>query len=112
MSSYLIQLKDMPSALGVSKSSFDRLFRHEFAPIQKGRCVFFSRIEIEQWIANNKQRYECPNRSIQGDTIWEKQKPSVGFVEGTAFGTLTSKSSEGAFARLLEQRKKEKLKRI
>ena len=106
--SVLVQLKDMPDYLSMSKSTFDRWVRHEIPELRLGRCVLFSKIEIQRWIANTEQRYECPNLSTKGDMIWDKKERSGAFTSVRASGISTSKSTDGGFAKVLAQRKKQK----
>ena len=108
--SVLVQLKDMPDYLSISKSTFDRWVRPNIPELRLGRCVMFSKIEIQQWIANTKHCYECPDLSTKGDMIWDKKERPAAFTSVKVSGISTSKSTDGEFAKVLAQRKKQRQK--
>jgi hypothetical protein len=70
----------------------------------------FSKIVIQQWIANTEHCYECPDLSTKGDMIWDKKERPAAFTSVKVSGISTSKSTDGEFAKVLAQRKKQRQK--
>ena len=106
----LVQLKDVPAYLSMSERTFHRWVRRELQEIRVGRGVWFSKIEIERWIANTERCYECPDLSTQGDKIWHDKKASEVFAYATGSGISTNNSLAGEFAKVLEQRTRQRQK--
>lgn len=98
----LIRLRDAPLYLGMDRNRFGVEVRPYLTEIPIGsHGIAFDRLELDAWAEQYKNRNGRPGQPI-GDQLWDDntRRDSSSAAE---FGTSTNASTEGAFARALEQ---------
>jgi predicted DNA-binding transcriptional regulator AlpA len=95
--------------MGMNKNFFNSEVRPNLREYRFGRSVRFDRLDIEDWIEQNIQRYECPGKFF-GEKSWDKRKRQASLRE-VASGTSTKRSTVSAFNAALEQAALKKQKR-
>ena len=93
---------DAAGYLGMSSYTFDRQARPYLTDIPIGKQgVAFDRIELDAWADNHKAVNGRPGR-LQGERPWDVEDRPDSSREG-AYGTSTSGSKGGEFAKALAQ---------
>jgi excisionase family DNA binding protein len=106
----LVSRNAAATLLGISVNTFDRHVVNHIPKLRIGRRVLFRRIDIDAWINNTSGCYERPALFQDGDSKWDKTKPSKDSFNVTAFGTSRNKSVGSEFEKALAQLTNEKRK--
>jgi predicted DNA-binding transcriptional regulator AlpA len=102
--------REAADLLRISINTLDRRVSDQIPKLNIGRRVLFRRIDIEDWIDNTSGCYERPALFQDGDSKWDKTKPSKDSFNVTAFGTSRNKSVGSEFEKALAQLTSEKRK--
>jgi hypothetical protein len=98
----MLRLRDAPTYLGMDRNRFNAEVRPSLTEIPMGeQGIAFDRFELDDWVdeyisAHGRQA------SSKGVNSWQGRKPQVSSND-PAYGTSTNVSTEGAFAKALEQ---------
>ncbi len=98
----LIRLRDAPFYLGMDRNRFNAEVRRHITNIPIGRQgIAFDRLELDAWVEDYVSRNGRPGRT-KGVRPWDAEdRPASS--RGGAYGTSTSGSKGGEFAKALAQ---------
>ncbi|BBB15130.1 uncharacterized protein RVIR1_06310 [Candidatus Rickettsiella viridis] len=97
----LIRLRDAPNYLGMDRHRFNEEVRPYLMVVPIGEIgIAFDRLDLDAWVDDYKQ---CKGRPpLKGRPQWEEKK-CLGSLNVGTFGTLTRKSTDAEFQKVLEQ---------
>jgi hypothetical protein len=96
----IIRFRDAPRYLGMDRNRFNAEVRPHLTEFPIGKQgIGFDRLELDAWVDDYIARNGRPKQS-KGDTSWDANEYPVSSCE-PGFGTSTSGSSGGEFARAL-----------
>jgi predicted DNA-binding transcriptional regulator AlpA len=97
----LIRLRDAPAYLGMDRNRFQSEVRPGLTEVPIGvQGIAFDRIELDAWVDDYIARNGRPAR--KGKNTWDANKYPASSNEAKR-GTSTNASTDGAFAKALEQ---------
>jgi hypothetical protein len=98
----LLRLRDAPLYLGMDRNRFNSEVRPYLTEIPVGKQgVAFDRLELEDWVDQYKSRNGRPGQP-KGGRPWDV-KERQGSLKGPVPGISTKKSTDGVFAKAVEQ---------
>jgi hypothetical protein len=98
----IIRFRDAPFYLGMDRNRFNAEVRPHLTELPIGKQgIGFDRLELDAWVEDYMSRNGRPGR-WKGESVWDANE-SPASSAGPGSGTSTSKSSDGEFARALEQ---------
>jgi hypothetical protein len=105
----IVRFRDAPSYVGMDRNRFNAEVRPNLTEIPIGRQgIGFDRLELDAWVDDYKSRNGRP--AWKGDKSWDANEYPVSSCE-PGFGTSTSASSGGEFAKALAGLSSKKRKR-
>jgi hypothetical protein len=96
--------------LCMGKTTFNSEVRPYLDYIIFGRGIWFSRVAIDNWVANNVSCCERPDQSPKGDMKWVKRNECQDSINVTGTGTSTKSSGANAFEEAAAQKTIERQK--
>ena len=97
----IIRFRDAPFYLGMDRNRFNAEVRPYLTEIPIGKQgIGFDRLELDAWLEDYAARNGRPAR--KGVLQWDANKRRA-FANGQGFGTSTSASKGGEFARALDR---------
>lgn len=97
----VLRFRDAPHYLGMDRNRFNAEVRPHLTEVPIGtQGIGFDRLELDAWFEDYKARNGRPGR--KGVQAWDADE-SPASSSGPASGRSTSASSDGEFARALEQ---------
>lgn len=97
----IIRFRDAPFYLGMNRNRFNADVRPYLTELPIGaQGIGFDRLELDAWVEDYIARNGRPAR--KGELIWDANKYPVSSNEAKR-GTSTNVSTDGAFAKALEQ---------
>lgn len=97
----IIRFRDAPFYLGMDRNRFNAEVRPHLTEIPIGsQGIGFDRLELDDWFDDYVARNGRPAR--KGHDIWDANRHRA-CSKGQAFGTSTSGSRGGEFAKALDQ---------
>ena len=98
----LIRLKDAPFYLGMDRNRFNAEVRPYLVEIRIGRQgVAFDRLDLDAWVDQYKSR-NGRSGQLRGELTWDV-KERQGSLKEPVSGISTKKSTDGVFAKAVEQ---------
>jgi len=98
----LLRLRDAPLYLGMDRNRFNSEVRPYLTEIPVGKQgIAFDRLELEDWVDQYKSRNGRPGQP-KGERPWDA-KERQGSLKGPVSGISTKKSTDGVFAKAVEQ---------
>jgi len=98
----VLRLRDAPGYLGMDRNRFNAEVRPGLTEIPIGeQGIAFDRFELDAWVDEYISDHGRQGRS-HGEHLWHGRKLPASLNEPVS-GTSISTSTEGAFARALEQ---------
>ena len=97
----VVRFRDAPAYLGMDRNRFNAEVRPLLSEVPIGtQGIGFDRLELDAWFEDYKS---CNGRPAQkGEHSWDANESPASF-SGPGFGTSTSTSSGGEFAKALTQ---------
>ena len=96
----IIRFRDAPYYLGMDRNRFNAEVRPHLTEVPIGKQgVGFDRLELDAWVEDYKSRNGRPGR-WKGEPSWDANECPAS-SGGPGFGTSTSASSGGEFAKAL-----------
>ena len=98
----VIRFKDAPGYLGMNRNRFNAEVRPFIAEVPMGKQgVAFDRLDLDDWFDDYKSRNGRPGQP-KGERLWDA-KERQGSSKELVTGISTSKSTDGVFAKAVEQ---------
>ena len=97
----IIRFRDAPAYLGMDRNRFNAAVRPYLTELPIGaQGIGFDRLELDAWVDDYIARNGRPAR--KGELVWDANKYPVSLSEAKR-GTSTNASTDGVFAKALEQ---------